>query len=251
MSLSAALADTTNNTQGVPALQSILALRCVNGNGINDSYVFFCLKFLKAVVGLHTFNKKAKNNFKLSDIASPSDEAFALLLLDNSELRWRQEFDLKQQDDAVVNKDLLYRSKYTGVGQKKDNRRGFTKRYGGWTKQGIERFNLFLQKVKDDRRDHGEWFDQVMLEMFQASDVTKNDTSTSAVSYVKAGNDLFDDTPQVVVKSGMEAETGVRNEHHENEDVIFDNGVLVLGGGGDDDDDDQGEGYSNVEHYAC
>ena len=248
MLYSAALADTTNNTQGVPVLQSILALRCVNGNQVNDSYVFFCLKFLKAVVGLHTFNKKVKNNLKLSEIATPSDEAFALLLLDNSELRWRQEFEQKQQEDAVANKELLSRSKYTGVGQKKESRKGFTKRYGGWRKEAILKFNLFLQKVKDDRRDYGEWFDQVMQKKFQASDDgnNKTDTSTSAVSYIKAGNDLFDDT-EVAAKAGTEAETGVINEHN-NEAVMFDNNVMMLGGG-DDGDDDQ-EDYSNVENYA-
>ena len=62
------------------------------------------------------------------------------------------------------------------------------------------------------------------------------------MSYIKAGNDLFDDA-----EAGTEAETGVINGH-DNEAVIFDNNVMMLGGG-DDGDDDQ-EDYSNVENYA-
>jgi hypothetical protein len=73
---------------------------------VNESYIFFCDNFLKCVVGLHKFNRSIKNTHKLRHIATPSDEALALLLLENSEYRWNQEFEKKKKGEDV-NEDHL------------------------------------------------------------------------------------------------------------------------------------------------
>ena len=47
--------------KNVPSSRNILALRKLAGtNQVNDSYIYFCEKFLKCIVGAQTFNRGGK-----------------------------------------------------------------------------------------------------------------------------------------------------------------------------------------------
>ena len=70
--------------EDIPSVKSILSL-CKNGrNEINKRYVFFCERYLKCVIGVKHFRRSYKK-YSLCTYVSCSDEAFALLLLENSE----------------------------------------------------------------------------------------------------------------------------------------------------------------------
>lgn len=193
----------------VPSIKSMLSLRQLPVSGeVNESYIFFCQHFLKCVVGIQNFNRQLKQQYPLSKIATPSDEALALLLLENSEYRWKREFELKQQHHPQVGsssananntinvaEETVLPSKYTNNGYNK-HQRGYTRRYKGWTREGIERFNTILALVRQDRHDHGDLFDKSFTEeMFRQHSQEGEDgvMVEHATNWTKASNDLFDD----------------------------------------------------------
>lgn len=103
------------------------------------AFVFFEF-FLPGVVG----KKKFKNRVDLqrvSDIATISDEAFAILLLENSWEKWTDEV-LKNTKDP----EKLEMPKWTKIPDS-------GKRYCGWRKEGILHFNELYKTVKQDRLD--------------------------------------------------------------------------------------------------
>jgi hypothetical protein len=201
----------------------------------NPAYFFFCFHFLKCVVGIQHFNRKMKKHQPLTMIATPSDEALALLLLENNNLKWRQEFDIREnnvlvgEDDgnAATLKIALnnLHSKYTSAGSNKQNIGCTTRRYQGWSRDGISRFNQLLQRVKADRNLHGQGFDAWFAEEVQRlqgnnsdnNDAGNNNAAFSAPNYTPAGNDLFDDDDGCNYNSGI----GGHLDNDGNESVKF------------------------------
>jgi len=189
--LQKAMLSNDDTRQDVPSLRNILALRKLSNGQGNEGYIFFCMKFLKCVVGVQNFKRGIKNKLKMSTIASPSDEALTLLLLENSEYRWTTELERKMKGEEV-NEDTLHATKYTSAGQNKKQLKGFTRKYGGWLEEGIERFNELVEMVKADREENGKWFDDIVAQ--RRSDEDDNDDIQMVKgSSIKAANDLFDD----------------------------------------------------------
>jgi hypothetical protein len=146
----------------VPSLRSMLGLRKLpNSTEVNQSYVYFCTHFLKCVVGIVNYKKLLGQGCKLSKVATPSDEALALLLIENSIHRWTREFEIREVkgEQHQIKEDELVPSKFTSSGSNK-RQKGLTKRYKGWTQAGIQRFNVLLDQVKEDRRVNGIIFDE-------------------------------------------------------------------------------------------
>jgi hypothetical protein len=102
--LTTAVLSDAELSQHVPSARSMMALHRLNNGEINESFVFFCEYFLKSVVASQTFNKGSKNGVALTNIASPSNEAFALLWLDNSEARWLSEHKKHAQGKEIFSK---------------------------------------------------------------------------------------------------------------------------------------------------
>lgn len=177
-----------NEQRQVPSLRNVLLLRKLSNNSPNDDYVYFCLRFLKCIVGVQAYNAGWDGDKKLSGIATPSDEALALLILENNEARWSQEFDMVGSDESRV---TLPKAKYTSSGRN-GSMKGFTKKFGGWSARGIERFNELLKLVKADRIANGEWFDNLLLERKHQQQATEKPSAVLGKVPIKADNDLFD-----------------------------------------------------------
>jgi hypothetical protein len=174
----------------VPSLHNILLMRKLANGNVNEDYVFFCDRFFKCIVRVSVYNERWDSLTTMSDIATPSDEALALLILENNEARWLQEFELQRDPSLVEAKASLPKAKYTNSG-KNSRAKGFTKRFGGWSNAGIERFNELLRLVKEDRNENGQWFDGIVLERKRNKDAEKS-TANKSTGIVKADNDLFD-----------------------------------------------------------
>ena len=187
----AALANDDN--QQVPNLiVNMLKLRKLPDGEVNESYIFFCENFLKCVVGAQSFSKGWKRAGSISEIATLSDEALALLLLENSNYRWINLHQKKKMGEEVAENELV-KPLYTAAGKHKQQK-GFTKRYGGWKNDGIERFNELLDMVRADRLKNGVWFDEIVSARIKLSGVVENDDEVNASNCIKAGNDLvFED----------------------------------------------------------
>ena len=131
----------------MPQLEEIMQLR----KNVNGSYSKFCDVVLSQVVGRQDWKVNCRI-IPLREYASASDEAFGLLLLENSWLLWR-EMAVKDDDDEK----MLQKSKYTmnGAGTKKN---------GGWKAEGINRFNELAQMVKADREKDSAEFETMYME---------------------------------------------------------------------------------------
>lgn len=156
------------DTVNLPTVRKMLLMRAFQsprtGNPCsNDAYLYFFAHFVKCIVGLIKFNR-GWNTGNLYKLVTPSDEALALLLLENNEERWiaehAQSTENVQRDDAAPMPDLPL-SKYTSNGKKQS--RGYTKKNQGWKEAGVIRFNALVVSVINDRRLHGgkEWQDKL------------------------------------------------------------------------------------------
>jgi hypothetical protein len=148
-------------------------------------------------VGIVSYKKLLGQGCKLSEVATPSDEALTLLLIENSIHRWTREFEVREEkgDQHQIKEDELLPTKYTSAGYNK-RQKGLTKRYKGWTQAGIQRFNEILDQVKEDRRMNGTEFDECFaahLKSFLEEDNIETQENTYA-NWTKAKNDLFDGT---------------------------------------------------------
>jgi hypothetical protein len=179
-----------DNEMEMPSLRNIMALRKHNDK-INEAYVFFCEKFLKHVVGVQSFNRACKRHVFISEIATFSDKALALLMLENSEFRWTAEFAKIEQGEKVAKDDKqLPKPLYTST---QGDRKGFTKKYGGWSERGIERFNALYKMVREDRSRNGKWFDTIMSGRIrsQRGGDEEEEAFAAGAMIVVADNDLF------------------------------------------------------------
>ncbi len=111
------------------------------------AFIFFEF-FLPGVVG----KKKFKNRVEfehVSKIATVTDEAFAILLLENSWEKWGDELEKNTKDPTKLIPTKWTSTKNTG------------KRYCGWKTDGMEHFNkLHKMVVKDRKMDQRKPLDQ-------------------------------------------------------------------------------------------
>jgi hypothetical protein len=100
------------------------------------SYTLFCDHALSHVVGRDVWKRRSATH-DVSDIATASDEAFALFLIDNSWEVWKAEIEAS---DAAQVPHPKYSVRGPG-----------TKKFQGWTDEGIKKFNEYYDEVEADR----------------------------------------------------------------------------------------------------
>jgi hypothetical protein len=133
----------------MPALEDIEGLRCGGMDETKDgwedrknAYFYFVEHILECVAGKKEW-KKDKYSCKISAAVSISDEAFALLLLSNS---WEVFFEYALGNCEAGQKDeQKVKPKYTG-------KRGGSRRFEGWTRDGIAAYNRLCMQIVEDRR---------------------------------------------------------------------------------------------------
>ena len=130
-----------------------------SGRRNKEIYCIFFDRFLPCVVKKSVFDHQvsvAKND---STLCTVSDEAFALLLLENSWKRWVDIYRL-QKGEVTPKRGQKRRefesdvpTKYTkgGIIYDKTVKNNDPK---GWSAEGIERFNELYDMVKKDRKAH-------------------------------------------------------------------------------------------------
>ena len=124
-------------------------MRCEHG----DRYTLFCDEILPCVVGKTRWSDNIWQ-VKISDLATPSDEAFAHIILENNWDVWVElaEGDMESssaassaENDGENGSKTVACPKYTQNGI-------HAKRYHGWTHEGIKRFNTLSLEVRRDRK---------------------------------------------------------------------------------------------------
>ena len=116
----------------------------------------FLARFVRQVVGARKFDKWAVV-VPVSKFVRISDEAFALLVFENQEERWRKMLEKNTRK-------IKMQAKYTDGGTS-DKNSGRSRKAKGWSNKGIIRFNELCQMVKADREaDHSAHFEAMYLE---------------------------------------------------------------------------------------
>lgn len=109
-----------------------------------DAYCFYCYFFLSWVVGRSRFRKHFSVGGKLSDIVTPSDQAFGLVYLESSWKNWAYKCD---NDPNKVVKDEIPATLYT-IGSGK-----FARKLGGWNKEGLSALAALQRFFKEERNN--------------------------------------------------------------------------------------------------
>ena len=106
-------------------------------------YYDFIDHFLSLVVGKRYYNQ-VKHVQKVSDYASTSDEALALLIVENNYARW---VDMAKNNNTRTSRIM---PKFTNGGVS-DGDVASSRQYQGWSDEGLSRFNELFQAVSEDR----------------------------------------------------------------------------------------------------
>ena len=132
--------------QNIPSFKHVLTLSANEGN----TYSNVCDMLLPVVVGVREMKTGMKQGRLISDIATVSDEALCIAILENSWDKWVHLYENKDDSSDNENEDEENRSvpnsKWTY-----DGRGAGAKKYLGWNRDGIDRFNIITTLVKEDR----------------------------------------------------------------------------------------------------
>jgi hypothetical protein len=167
-----------------------------------EAYTVFFEHFVPCAVGKTEWERcigeagtitESKDSF----LSTVSDEAFALLLLENSYERW---FDLYTSNDGNVMQQRGVKQRrfesdvptlYTRGGIKYDKYLSKEGERKGWSDEGIIRFNELFKLVKKDRKDNSN-FDVDWLEARKTKQAAKNaGVSKRKRTRVSATSELF------------------------------------------------------------
>jgi hypothetical protein len=113
----------------IPTKEALMVYR---SQGDDQLFKLWCDTFFRPGYGTSAFRDKAQKK-PLSEIMTVYDEAFIVATIDNNYERWMKEAELLSLGE-VVNKKTLPRQKYT-------NDAASSKKYQGWSKDGIDFFN--------------------------------------------------------------------------------------------------------------
>jgi hypothetical protein len=100
--------------------------------GEDELFELWCNTFFRPGYGTAAFRDRAKRK-PVSEILTVYDEAFIVATIDNNYERWMKEAEILTQGD-IVNKKKLPRQKYT-------NDAAASKKFQGWSTEGLEFFN--------------------------------------------------------------------------------------------------------------
>ena len=180
-------------------LKDILQLR----SNPNKAYTFFYDCVLRCVVGKTEWKRMIKLQKPIKDTVSVSDEAYALLLLENGWEKW----SAIVRDNITCAKQLrAMKSVYTRV-----EREGNTV-FDGWSYTGLQQYNNYCYKIIKDRQTH-ESFDQDYITEFLQMNYPDNLNKTTAENNNKATNDLAARQAFVPFNEFQESETAFVARH--------------------------------------
>ena len=166
------------------------------GRRKTKNYTTFYSRFVPAVVGPELFRQRLKDangDTSADTVCTISDEAFALLLVENSYDRWTDIYKKtggipkQRRGDRTRQCDSDIAPQYTQGGIKYVNHQPTKKK--GWTTKGIERYNELFQMVQKDRK-HTSFMKRFIKE--QQATITKKKEKKELVA-VTAVHLLWDD----------------------------------------------------------
>lgn len=150
------------------SMETLSKLRQSQTEEEKEAFVWFAGELLECVCGKRAWGTRKKYRARMTDakstdtgaaVVTVSDEAFALLLYDAYIDKWIIRY---HQDRRGEPHSKRIAGKYT-------QKNGTSTEYGGWSEEGIRRFNQLCEMVQDDRksrnaRDAEEWLKNTLRE---------------------------------------------------------------------------------------
>ena len=154
--------------------------------GAESTMIMFVENFLACVVGKVQWKRNVKKNL-ITKFTTNSDEAFALLVLENG---WDEWIKIDAHEHFFSKRGLNEEKtrKVVGGGRYTAEAKGSIW-FGGWKEEGVLRFNELCEIVKKDRAENGS-FDLRYLERTSGT-ITSNKKKTSVVrAYSELNSDF-------------------------------------------------------------
>lgn len=119
-----------------------------------ETYRFFLLNFVACVAGREQFKKNCYQK-NISELISVSDEAVTMLILKNNYAVW-EEIGINNKNGHAGNKlkECIENQKYFLEGKGRGR---------SWNNEGKKYYNDMYKKLMEDRKEHGEEFDNKLL----------------------------------------------------------------------------------------
>jgi hypothetical protein len=198
-------------------------------------YVDFVEYYVSAVIGLRHFEKnKCTKNYR--EYVTISDEAFAILTIENNWDRWIDMAKAKFWKTSpvptkwTVTRDKTATAKRKGKADKENDAQPQARRYRGWSAQGILRYNQLFDEITAIRKTQkASTFETRLLKHFQHEAET---TGKSKRKVTKEVPPLPMARHQLWVRDTITTNGGT---------PLVENDDTMLDGDNDDDDDDDDE----------
>jgi len=185
----------------------------IKGREKNSHYELFLRTFVKPVVGINTWNEKLKKpDTTPNNLFSKSDEAFAMIVLDNNYEYWSELFiengnsipssnRKRKMNESNNGKDLTKKPKYTD--SYLFNKKSSSGKQGkGWSEDGINKFNQYCRQCFEDRSNfptlNKNFLKKEQERLFQKQN-SKNVKKTKKVAVMPDRDSLFDDDDDEVL----------------------------------------------------
>ena len=154
-------------------METLLKLRKSKTNYEAEAFEWFFSEFLECVCGKRVWGlQKYQQHISTTRdrdtgnmIVTISDEAFALLLIDNYRDKWISKFEASRRGE-------LHRPGEKIPGKYTNSKLGNTE-YAGWTEEGHQQFNKYFDIVEEDRlkdREKRNEMEELFLEHMRNSD---------------------------------------------------------------------------------
>ena len=111
----------------------------------NNSYNFFYDCIMGCVVGKTEWKRLVRLGEPMSTLFSVSDEAFGLLLLENSWKRWKHIHNNPDFTEQEKKKVKARWSRDTRVGNSDND---------GWDQGGLQKYNVLVRRIAQDRKEN-------------------------------------------------------------------------------------------------
>lgn len=190
-----------------------------------DAYSTFYSVFLPSIVGKRRFNRLLRTLKDEEEIATVSDEALALLAIENSWKRWDKIFDNSNGEIRRYTKnetkpeglfDNLPPPEYTKTA-KDDPESEKNTEDKNWNEAGISRFNELRQLVINDRASYPD-FTKKWIKSARQTQLKRKTREEDSDDCPDADDDLFSDLKTSAKSKKAKITAGVESEVEVSED---------------------------------
>ena len=111
----------------------------------NDEAEWFVSHIAPNIVGKTKWKDDVKSKL-ISEILSPTDEAYGILVLENKYKYWMYNYNVEVGREHITSPKKT--PKFTTSKSRTENGKG---RYEGWTEEGINQYNVLVKRARMNR----------------------------------------------------------------------------------------------------